>query len=105
MIFGFVFGFLAGLMLDVIWSKKLNNTMDKAHVIEHYHWGLVLLTIEMVIFTEYFLSGLASSLFVSEWTFDKIHPFAYGKRHFTESSVIGVILLIISISVWILMIL
>ncbi len=97
--FTFVYGFFLGLVLDVIWSKKLNMQYDKAHVIEHYHWGLILILIDKWIPLN-ILSGVAAALIVSEWTGDRLHPFAWGKNHFKQSTIIGLIISIIVPLVW-----
>jgi hypothetical protein len=97
--YDFVYGFFLGLVLDVVWSKGLNLKVDKAPIMEHYHWGLILILIDKYLPWN-LLSGIAAALIVSEWTGDKLHPFAWGKTHFKESTIIGLIISIMVPIAW-----
>lgn len=85
------FGFLAGVALNHFWRLFLNvKEVDRAllHDFEHYHWAIFLATIYLIYPNE-FLIGLAMAFAGDELLQDR--PFAYGKKHFIESTIIGLL--------------
>lgn len=106
-IFGFILGAFVVMWLDIFWwhidFKKLEKGLEWH---EHYHVGLELLILAsfIAIFNEFAASVLfgASFLFLAaEWRQaievhgDKVkagHPFAYGSKHFTASTIVGITL-------------
>ena len=85
------FGFLAGVAVDHFWRLFLNvKEVDRAflHNLEHYHWAIFLTTIYLI-FRNEFLIGLAIAFAGDELLQDK--PFAYGKPHFIESTILGLL--------------
>ena len=91
---------IIGALISAIWKVKFSHievlhdlrTLLKA--LEHYHHGLVLVTISIFLSPSSlssFLFGLGSYLIIDEANQDK--PFAYGKDTFKSSTFIGVMLL------------
>jgi len=86
----FVLGLLFGMIIDVLWFKWKGHVyyypLSNPHVrfksklafIEHYHWALLLIIIEMFVNTYGFLSGFASALIISERY--HVDPFNLGNK-------------------------
>lgn len=102
------FGLFAALVVDILWwVKPTLSKSDKFQAHEHYHVGLELVILFVIIsyFTDspvsLFILGAAVGFLLGEW--DQLkeiknkkvipgHPFAYGSTHFKASSLIGGIL-------------
>lgn len=83
------FGFLAGTALNHVWRLFFNMKVDRGALLaacEHYHWAIFLTTLYVVFHNE-FLIGLAMAFAGDELLQDR--PFAYGKDHFIESTMLG----------------
>jgi len=68
----FVLGLFLGLVVDVVWFKWPQHRYfyplyckSRLHFVEHYHWALFLLILE-VFFGNGFFAGFASALLISE---------------------------------------
>lgn len=101
------FGLFAALIVDIIWWVKPSlSKSDRFKAHEHYHIGLELVILYIIIDALYapaslFVLGAAIGFLLGEW--DQLkeiknrkvipgHPFAYGSDHFKASCVIGGIL-------------
>jgi len=86
-------GFFVGILIDAIWSIRLNglDTTLKLNILEHYHWAIVLLLVYMMYPNAFFL-GLAMALFLDEM---RHKPFAIGKDHFVQSTLLGILIVVI----------
>ena len=86
---------MIGLVMDTIWWRINYSKYEKgleAH--EHYHIGLELGIIGIILHQEIF-TGLMVAFVLAEWSQD--HPFALKSGHFKESTIIGIILFTILI--------
>jgi len=110
--FPFILGALVVMLIDTFWwqidYKKAEKGME-AH--EHYHVGIELIIVAL--FVDLFHGGVASFLYgagflfiAAEWRqaveilkkeVKAGHPFAFGSVHFKESSIIGAILVFLSV--------
>lgn len=88
-------GFVIGILLDVSWWHFKFNKKDK-HMAwhEHYHVGLELFFVGLIIPNPIFY-GAAFAFFISEWA--QKHSFAIGSGHFWQSAVIGLVIGIVII--------
>jgi len=104
----FFFGLFAALIIDIIWWVKPSlSKSDKFQAHEHYHVGLELVILYILVSyitdspASLFILGAAVGFLLGEW--DQLkeiknhkvipgHPFAYGSSHFKSSCVIGGIL-------------
>jgi len=86
-------GILIGEIIDCLYDNKLNKH-DPLHIVEHYHWGMILLMINNPL-----LNGLGVSMILDENRSEC--RFAIGKEHFIRSTIIGIILFIILMYRWI----
>ena len=85
--------------MSSIWSELFNrfsivrDIRDTMKILEHYHHGLALLAASMFINgpLKLILIGLGAQLVSDERVHS--HPFAIGKSHFRESSILGICLL------------
>jgi len=102
------FGLFAALIVDIIWWVKPSlSKSDKFQAHEHYHVGLELVILFLIV--DYLTQNSASlvilgasiGFLLGEW--DQLkeiknkkvvpgHPFAYGSTHFKASSLIGGVL-------------
>jgi hypothetical protein len=83
-------GFILGLILDVLWWKIDYSKYEKGlEVHEHYHIGLELGIIGVLLNQEIFI-GLMMSFILAEWS--QKNQFALGSNHFKGSTLIGIIL-------------
>ena len=92
-----IYGFFIGLALDIGWWRINRSKYEKgleAH--EHYHIGFELGIIGAITGFPIFY-GLMLAFVLAEWAQD--HPFALKSKHFKESTIIGVILIAILITV------
>lgn len=114
-IFPFILGAIVVMLVDTFWwhidYKKAEKGME-AH--EHYHVGIELIIVAMAV--DFFNGAVSSFLYgagflfiAAEWrqaveiVNKKViagHPFAYGSVHFKASSVIGIVLIIIAVSLY-----
>lgn len=103
-------GIVIGLVLTGIWAylrysdlnfrsdREEEGEKDKGKVkgpitLEHYHWGLIAIGLALR-FPEFgVLEGVFITLFAVE-TLQK-HPFGLGKKHFTETTLLGLLILIL----------
>lgn len=110
-------GLCVGLIIDIYWwinpsFKKLEKGLES---FEHYHISFCFFIVFIIvgILTKHEISmlffGLSVAFFIAEWTQSKEvkgkkvvpgHPFAYGSIHFKQSSVIGIILIVVAISLY-----
>lgn len=108
-------GVLAVCIVDVWWwhidHKKAEKGME-AH--EHYHVGLELVIVSLIVQQFYapaawFAAAAGITFIVAEWRQvheiknGKVvpgHPFAYGSTHFKQSTMIGVALLAVIVSLF-----
>lgn len=92
-------GVMTITILDRIWWNLDHHSIEKGfEVIEHYHWGIVLIGVGIVIIdylplVAYFLFGAAMKLIYSEAK--QKNCFAHKSNHFRNSTIIGVILCVI----------
>lgn len=90
------FGVFAAIGVCFFWDamKNMKEDIDIIDIIEHYHYGLVIIALSKFagVFNSFFL-GFGLMLIVDE--FRHTHPFAYKSKHFTGSSIIGIILMLI----------
>ena len=94
-------GFIISLILDRIWFNINYKKIDKGfEVLEHYHFGIILMGVGLIIISvpiiSYVIFGAGMGFIYSESK--QLHYFAYKSGHFRNSSIIGVILLVIVIS-------
>lgn len=110
----FVLGAFASFVVDTWWWLK--PTLQKAEkgleFHEHYHVGLELIILGLALsyvdtVATYIVIGAGFGFIMAEWRQivepknGKVllgHPFAYGSTHFTSSTVLGVILTGIAVS-------
>lgn len=112
----FCVGGITSILIDVLWWNINYKKAEKGlEVLEHYHMGLILLIIAIIANLFYesialFLTGMGFLFIIAEWH-QTIHtvgkkvvsgkPFAWGSVHFIGSSIIGIILsgILLSITV------
>ena len=97
-IFELVAALVLGKLFCLIYDRFLNGIEGGSqllHWLEHYHWAEILLLIAKKVPGSPFLWGLSSALVADE--FFQRNPFALGKRHFRESFLIGLLLLVLII--------
>lgn len=103
----FCIGGIITMLIDVVWwridYKKAEKGME---ILEHYHMGIALFIAAVVIHSFYtpmswLMAGMGFMFVFAEWhqTIEiagkKVvpgKPFAYGSKHFKQSSIIGIIL-------------
>ncbi len=107
-----ILGLFAALILDIWWwnQTRFKKADKKFEAHEHYHISLELLIIAILAnyfinpLLAYFVIGASIGFFLGEW--DQLkeiknkkvipgHPFAYGSSHFKESTIIGIVLIVI----------
>ena len=111
-VFPFILGTLLVMIVDIFWwqidFKKVERGLE-AH--EHYHVGLELIIAAMFVSLLHeggasFLYGAGFLFIAAEWRQaveilgNKVkagHPFAYGSVHFKSSSIIGAVLVLLSL--------
>ena len=103
----FVLGAFASFVLDVIWYTKIrqvqkvenSNYFLKIH--EHYNIGLEMLILGIILaaFSEVsaILIGFGFGFIIAEWK--QGNPFAHKSSHFKASTIIGIVLIIILITI------
>ncbi len=102
------FGLFAALLIDIIWwVKPALSKSNKLQAHEHYHVGLELVILFIIVNyltqnpASLVILGAAIGFLLGEW--DQLkeiknkkvipgHPFAYGSTHFKTSSLIGGVL-------------
>ncbi|MGI9229914.1 MAG: hypothetical protein ACR2P9_08660 [Gammaproteobacteria bacterium] len=97
-------GGVGAMIIDVLWWNINYKKVEKGlEVLEHYHMGIILMIGAVLINLVYqpvslFLIGMGFVFIVAEWhqsvekSGKKIipgKPFAYGSKHFKQSSAIG----------------
>ncbi len=102
---GFLVGLLVGFLLDFSWRKlELSKYEGRLEALEHYHWGFLLLMLGRVFrFSEFSLLsiGVGFTFVLSEMM--QNHRFAFRSDHERTSTVIGVILLALTVLTWLMM--
>ncbi len=108
----FILGSFTVMWVDVFWWQIDYKKMEKGlewH--EHYHLGLELMIVGLFVgilndFASSFIFGAGFLFLAAEWrqaievVRNKVepgHPFAYGSTHFVSSTIVGAILLAITI--------
>lgn len=110
----FVMGVFAAFVLDTWWWMIDYRKAEKGlEFHEHYHAGLELLILALLTFKlastplAYIPAGLGFGLIIAEWRqavevagrrVKPGHPFAYGSNHFTQSTLLGIVLTTILIA-------
>jgi hypothetical protein len=99
---GFLAGLLVGVLLDFLWRRlELSKYERRLEALEHYHWGFLLLALSRVWrFSEFSLLsiGVGFTFVVSEVM--QNHRFAFKSDHQRTSTIIGVILLTLTVLMW-----
>jgi hypothetical protein len=103
LLMGLCIGVLAGLILDFLWWRLGVNKYEKRlEVFEHYHWGMLSLTILKMLlrFHNVFLlfAGTGICLIVAEFTQE--HPFALRSNHQMASTIIGIAFVVAMVLTW-----
>lgn len=94
-------GFIIVTILDRRWFDVDHKKIEKGYeVIEHYHFGIILISIGIVIFSSlpvlsYCMFGAGGGLIYHESK--QKNYFAHKSSHFRNSSIIGCILCMIAI--------
>lgn len=96
-------GLAVGFCLDFLWRNTPINKYEKhLEALEHYHWGLVLLTLVRTFlgFIEISLSfaGISATLIIAEIL--QNHPFAFRSNHQISSTIIGLMLAFLVVFTW-----
>ncbi len=102
LVFGFL-GLAVGIFLDFVWRNTGIHKYEKdLEALEHYHWGLILLTLvrALLSFIEISLSfmGIGVTFIVAELV--QNHPFAIRSNHQLSSTIIGFLLILLTIFTW-----
>jgi hypothetical protein len=97
-------GLAVGVAIDHLWTKtSINKYERRLEVLEHYHWGLVvlMLTKMLQIFSKltFSFAGLASIFILLEVVQE--HPFAVGSDHQVSSTIVGILLLAVLLLIWV----
>ena len=110
------FGLFSAFTIDIIWwtQKSFSKIERGFESHEHYHIALELVIVYLML--DYIfaiqldiLGAMALGFLVAEWTQSKEilgkkvvpgHPFAYGSTHFISSTIIGIILCIVTITIY-----
>ena len=99
-------GFILVTILDRRWFDIDHKKIEKGYeVIEHYHWGIVLIGISIVIMIHlpvmaYLVLGAGMGLVYHESK--QKNYFAQKSNHFRNSSIIGIVLTTVIIGILIL---
>ena len=72
-------------------EETLNARWDRIHILEHYHFGIILMIV-WLFYPRNWILGISTALFFTEWTGDRARPFGVGKDHFVSSTVVGIVL-------------
>ncbi len=94
-------GLLLGIFLCFLWTQFFRKRVDFIKELEHYHWGLLALIRGAMDYSgerPFFFYGLGLVFLVDELL--QKNKFAYGSRHFKESLIVGVLLLIVLVTVY-----
>jgi len=96
-------GLAVGFCLDFVWRHTTISKYEKhLEALEHYHWGLILLTLVRTLlgFIEISLSfaGIGATLIIAEIM--QNHPFAFRSNHQISSTVIGFMLVFLAAFTW-----
>jgi len=100
----FLTGLAVGIALDYLWRKVgISKYEGKLEVFEHYHWGLVSLTLMKTLLNlnGLFTSFLGVGVFFILAEMTQEHPFALKSNHQLSSTMIGTILCIFLTITWI----
>jgi hypothetical protein len=100
----FLMGLAIGVAIDQLWTKtSINKYERRLELLEHYHWGLVILMLARLLhtFSKLTLSGagLASIFILLEVVQE--HPFAFRSDHQVSSTIVGILLLAVLMLVWV----
>jgi|APSaa5957512535_1039671.scaffolds.fasta_scaffold13335_4 hypothetical protein len=97
-------GFIGITILDRRWFDSDHKKIEKGYeVIEHYHWGIGLIAIGIIIITylpyvAYLIFGAGMGLVYHEAK--QKNYFAHKSTHFLSSTIIGVVLCIVTITIY-----
>jgi len=99
----FLGGLAIGFGLDFLWSHTAISKYEKhLEALEHYHWGLILLTLVRTSFGSIEISlpfaGIGVTLIITEAR--QNHPFAFRSTHQIPSTVIGLVLAFLVALAW-----
>jgi len=89
----FSIGLVLAFLLDAVWRIRFwGKDRGKLRVLEHYHWGLLIMILSKTL-ENTFLLGLGVGLIISEEL--QKHPFGLNSDHFKQSTILGITLLIL----------
>jgi len=92
-------GFIISIILDRIWFSIDYKKIEKGFkILEHYHFGIILISVGFIISIQiisYFIIGVGMGLIYCESK--QKNCFAFKSEHFRNSSIIGILLIIIVI--------
>ena len=103
LVISFLGGLAVGFCLDFVWRNTTISKYEKhLEALEHYHWGLILLTLgrTLLSFIEISLSvaGIGITFIVAEMI--QNHPFAFRSNHQISSTAIGLMLTSLTMFIW-----
>lgn len=93
-------GLALAFLADAIWRAKFwGKDRGKLRVLEHYHWGLVLCTLGFAL-KKLIIVSAGFGLIIAEEL--QQHPFAMGSDHFKWSTILGFVLLVVTVLAYLL---
>ena len=82
--------------LDVLWGIIMD--IPNSFLVdwwEHYHWGLLFLSLSQIFPRLYFLLGIGLYLVEAEAFHN--HPFSYGEENFPRTTLVGILMTIVTV--------
>ena len=103
LLISFFGGLAVGFCLDFLWRNTAISKYEKhLEALEHYHWGLILLTLVRtflgVLEISLSFAGIGATLIIAE--ISQNHPFAIKSNHQLSSTVIGLMLAFLAAFTW-----